>query len=202
MTMKGTASDFRISPNYKDSQWKSLELDDGREKDWLTAINIVEDRVRGRFVKWIDEICPCQFSGFAVVALDCALLETLYGFFKGKSEGKTKKIYKSFLTGSLTGTGNFSLDENTAKSFYEDVRNGIIHDTETRKNWIIEQTKPAKLIVERNAAGNFVLNRSNLHTALKSEFEMWLKKLRGGDADLRRRMRARMEEIAKKHFES
>src|SRR5712664_1272918 len=64
-----------ISPKYRLSHWETLKFDN--EDDWLKAIEIVEDRIRGRFVVWIDRIASEQFSGFAVIALDCLLLETL-----------------------------------------------------------------------------------------------------------------------------
>jgi hypothetical protein len=192
--------DFQISPKYKCSDWKKLELDDNHEKEWQVAINIVEDRVKGRIIDWVDKIYTCRFSGFAVIALDCALLETLHGLFKGKSEGDTKEVYTSFLQGKLTDTKTFSFDKDTAVSFYCNVRNGILHDTETRKGWIIEQTKPASSIVE-SIGDSFVLNRTKFHDALKSEFEQWLKKLRAGDLGLRGNMKTRMEELVKKHFD-
>jgi hypothetical protein len=85
-----------ISPKYKLNHWKALKFD--KEGDWLKAIEIVEDRIRGRFVIWIDKIASEQFSGFAVIALDCLLLETLHGFMTGKrSEGKCP-VYEDFLS--------------------------------------------------------------------------------------------------------
>src|SRR5438445_9317391 len=80
--------DFWISPKHRASRWRALQLDTDDEAEWFTAINIVEDRIKGRLVRWIDSIVTERFSGFAVVALDCLLIETLIGFMTGQpSEG-------------------------------------------------------------------------------------------------------------------
>jgi len=115
-----------ISPKYRLSHWKALKFDN--EDDWLKAIEIVEDGIRGRFVLWIDIIASQQFSGFAVIALDCLLLETLYGFMTGKpSEGKCS-VYKEFLSTHK----HFEFEKDVAASFCKNVRNGLMHDTETK----------------------------------------------------------------------
>jgi|HubBroStandDraft_2_1064218.scaffolds.fasta_scaffold902166_2 hypothetical protein len=123
------------------------------------------------------------------------------GCSAASQRGNTKKVYKTFLTGKLTNTQKFSLADSVAQSFYENVRNGILHDTETRKGWIIEQTRPKNLHVEQ-IGQNFVLNRSMFHEALKSEFEQWLERLRAGDRQLRLNMKNRMKELVEKHFDS
>jgi hypothetical protein len=80
-------SDFLISPNYRYSDWQKLTF--SSEGEWKIGIDIVEDRIKGRFSKWIDQIEPHRFSGFAVVALDCLLLETIYvtGFNGVQAQG-------------------------------------------------------------------------------------------------------------------
>ena len=70
----------------------------GRRKDspgWKTAIDIFEDRVEGRFLKQIEILAGKndgkirEFSGFAIIALDCLLIETLRQFYRGsKRTGK------------------------------------------------------------------------------------------------------------------
>lgn len=187
-------SDFLISPNYHYSDWQKLGLND--EGEWNVAIDIVEDRIKGRFSKWIDQIETSRFSGFAVIALDCLLLETIYGFQQGASTKDTKAAYKSLLTSSFLG-----FDQATAESFTENVRHGVIHDTETRKGWLIEMSRPAEGIVERDSLGTFVLNRIHFHAALKELLDDWLARLRSGDdIDARQKMKTRMEQIIEKHF--
>jgi hypothetical protein len=183
-----------ISPKYRLSDWKNLEFK--KEDDWLKAIEIVEDRIRGRFVTWIDRIASEQFSGFVVIALDCLLLETLNGFMTGKKSAGDCSVYKEFLSIHK----HFKLDKDIALSFCTNVRNGLIHDTVTKRKWLIEKTKPHGKIVEKDTEGNFVLNRSLFHAALKSEFEDWLSDLRTGNTKARDNLRKRMNQVCDTHF--
>src|SRR5262249_3664137 len=114
---------MRLSPRFMLHDWQKLAFAD--EDDWLTAIEIVQDRIEGRFIQWIDRLVNDEFAGFAVVALDCLLLETLYGFQNGTSTVDGAKMYKTILTAPP-----FAFSKGVAKAFYWNVRHGIIHDTE------------------------------------------------------------------------
>ena len=76
-------SDFRISPNFKSSKWNELDLRAKDSLDWKVAVDIFEDRIEGRFLKQIEILANKsdrkirEFSGFAIMALDCLLIETL-----------------------------------------------------------------------------------------------------------------------------
>jgi hypothetical protein len=52
-----------ISPKYRLSHWKALKFD--KEDDWQTAIEIVENRIRGRFVIWVDRVPPNSSQVFS-----------------------------------------------------------------------------------------------------------------------------------------
>jgi hypothetical protein len=187
-------TDILISPRNRLSSWQALTFQN--EEDWLTAVDIVEDRIKGRFVRWADKIVEERYSGFVVVALDCLLLETLVGFQEGHPTHKTRSAYVSLLTRSM----HFSFDKDTALSFYENVRNGIIHDAETRRRWIIRRAEPRNKIIKKDAEGNLVLNRTMFHEALKAELDDWISRIRRGDIAAREKMRARMQEIIGVHF--
>ena len=187
-------TDIFISPRYRLSNWQRLTFQS--EEDWLTAVDIAEDRIKGRFVKWIDEIADEWYSGFAALALDCLLIETLVAFQAGHRTRDTETAYVSLLTGSK----HFFLDEDTARSFYENVRNGILHDAETRRKWIIRKREPRNKIVEKDSQGNFMLNRTMFHNALKAELDDWVSRMKMGDQTAREKMRVRMQEIVAIHF--
>jgi hypothetical protein len=73
---------MKLSPKYSLDDWnRAFE----GAPDWEKAIDIVEDRIQGRFIRWIDPMLRQEFAGFAIVALDCLLLETLHGFRAGNS---------------------------------------------------------------------------------------------------------------------
>ena len=181
-----------LSPKYSVHHWRELTFAD--ESEWQRGIDIVENRIAERFVRWVDDLVPKKFAGFATTALDCLLLETLYGFITGGSTKDTKKAYKTVLKDRP-----FLFDEQLANAFYEGIRNGIIHDTETRNGWKIRMTKQPK-IVESDGKGTYVLNRTMFHQALKSRFSDWITGLRNGDTTLRANLRKRMDELIAKHF--
>ena len=188
--------DFSISPKYRVSAWIALQLDADNETDWGKAIKIVEDRITGRFVRWIDSIEGTRFSGFAVVALDCLLIETLVGFMTGKPSSGPDLLLKGEL-----GSRELRFTSDQAEQFRKCVRNGIIHDAETRNRWIIRPGDSTGQILSVEN-GSVSLNRSAFHSALKRELHIWLKKLRSGDKELRENMKRRMEQIVSLHGES
>ena len=83
-----------LSLQYGLQHWKELKFE--AEDDWQRAIDIVENRIRGRFVGWVDELIPKRFAGFVTTALDCLLLETLFGFVAGGSTKETRKAYLDY----------------------------------------------------------------------------------------------------------
>jgi hypothetical protein len=130
-----------------------------------------------------------------VVALDCLLLETIYGFQQGTSTMDTRAAYRSLLRSIDCG-----FDDSTVESFIDNVRNGIIHDTETRGKWLIERDRPTVGTVEKDPSDHFVLNRVKFHSGLKRVLDNWLEKLRFGDVEARQKMKSRMDQIITKHF--
>jgi len=182
----------RLSPRFTVNDWKKLSF--ATEEDWQKAIEIVDDRIHGRFIRWVDGLIDSEFAGFASTALDCLLLETYYGFRAGASTRDTQKVYRTVLTAPP-----FCFSDALAKAFYENVRNGIIHDTETRKGWIIRMEAQSQTVV-CDGAGSHILNRTMFHDTLKKGIEGWITQLRLGDTALRENMRNRMDEIIKKHY--
>ncbi len=58
---------MKLSPRYTEEQWTTA-FDNGRE-EWDTAINIVEDRIRGRWLDSAEQLLDKPYSGFAILAL-------------------------------------------------------------------------------------------------------------------------------------
>lgn len=184
---------MKISPRYTDKQWNVAF--DGRE-DWESAIMIVEDRIRGRWLDAADRLLGEKHSGFAILALDCIILESVWGFVNGKAVPKRQEeqVYRDILTGP-----RFGWSAALSEEFRQFVRNGVIHDAETRKGWLVERTTPSGVTPQRNKAGGYRLNRTMFHIALRKTFEDWITALRAGDGGLRNRMRDRMDQIIAKH---
>jgi hypothetical protein len=184
----------KLSPRYTEKQW--ITAFDGRE-DWVTAIDIVEDRIKGRWLDAADRLIDAPHAGFAILALDCIILESVWGFMNGRAvpRGGERQVYRVMLM-----SPGFRWSEVQADSFRELVRNGIIHDAETRSRWLIEKTVPHTAVPRLNKQGDYVLNRTKFHGALKAVFAKWIAELRAGDATLRKSMRQRMNQIIAKHY--
>ena len=71
-----------LSPSYTEKDWD--DAFDGCE-DWDTAINIVEDRIKGRWLDVVDELLRVPHSGFAILALDFIVIEALWSFRNGRA---------------------------------------------------------------------------------------------------------------------
>ncbi|HEY7837416.1 MAG TPA: hypothetical protein VIC54_02350, partial [Terriglobales bacterium] len=121
---------IKLSPSYTEKQWQAAF--DGRE-DWGTAIAIVEDRIKGRWLNAADKLLDDPHAGFAVIAIDCIVLESLWGFMNGRPapRGGEQQVYREILIGPRFG---WSPDQ--CERFREQVRNGLIHDAETRQRWL------------------------------------------------------------------
>lgn len=123
------------------------------------------------------------------------MLETVYGFKQGRATKDTKAAYMAMLT-----TPEFGFDRRLAEAFYENIRNGIVHDTETRRKWVVRLV-PQEHIVEQDANDNYVLNRTMFHNALKKNLDNWLRSMREGDEGVRKKMKDRMQQIIGIHFQ-
>lgn len=185
---------MRISPHRNETEWHHAI--GATPPDWSVAIDIVEDRIVGRWLRWSTELVPSRYAGFAILALDCIVIESLWGFINGKSVPKRQEqqVYRDILCGR-----RFRWTTTQAEDFRVFIRNGLMHDAETRNHWIVEMTRPATGIIQQDANGEYVLNRTTFHQALVETVEDWLSALRAGDNNLRQNMRDRMNEIIQSH---
>jgi hypothetical protein len=171
------------------SEWKSLniKLGDDDEDAWSQAIGIFERRIRERFLSCIDalikadtkselppesqcsEICT---PGFSIMALCCLLIETLQGFREQPPPGIADE-FKSFLL--RPAFADTFRDDAIASRFVSGIRNGILHEAETRR-WVIWRDEPVNQIVAPEDDG-FALNRSLFYKAVKEEFDLYLRDL-------------------------
>jgi hypothetical protein len=74
-----------------------------------------------------------EFSGFAIVALDCLLIETLGQFYKGidRTPRPHNQHFVDFFQGSDHFLGDF--DDTKSEIFYDHFRCGILHQAQTKK---------------------------------------------------------------------
>jgi hypothetical protein len=177
--------------------WANLDFAD--EEDWQRAITIFEDRICYRFLDEVDAIQDMPFSGFAVMALDCLLIETLQQFREGETRtpwGEAEEYFRNFLTGTAFKE---HFDEDIAEKFRDQIRNGILHQAETKgssKIWIRRGTPLVRYTSDREG---LEINRRLFHKRLVEVFETYVADLRSSspDEDLGKNFVAKMNFICR-----
>jgi hypothetical protein len=217
-----TKTNVQICRGFTIEQWMALgrRLDKGDAAAWLVAVEVFERRIRERFLSSIEALLqadsgiaadvevtpgapadgsslpatPAVVPGFAIVALSCLLIETLQSFFVAASTD-TQGQFKAFLQRASFG-GAFS-NSSVAESFSRGVRNGILHEGETR-GWVLWRAEPVVGLVQLLPGGRYALNRTAFYHAVKREFEEYCAELKQGNVELRRCLRIQMEDMLSK----
>jgi hypothetical protein len=185
---------MQISPRFEAEDWRLLDL--SHEAGWKRAAVILDDRINGRFLRMVERIEDVEFSGFASLALDCLLIETLQQFKEGVEDTprrKAKEYFQKFLTSAPFG-GNFDAD--TAGMFYDQFRCGILHQAELKgssKVW-----KVGRMVRRADDGNGLTVNHKALHAALRTAFASYLLELRRGrDQTLRDNFKKKMDLICR-----
>jgi len=134
---------FTISLEHTIEDYLSLNLNENSSNDeWGKGIDIFLSRIQGRFLGAIELLLEDpQRNGFAIMALNCLLIETLHQFVVGENETGSLfpnhmlrvhwRIYSRFLTFILP---NVFTTQKMAEKFYGDIRCGILHSAQTKGN--------------------------------------------------------------------
>lgn len=122
-----------ISIHYNKEDFLRLRLSANSEENWENAIDIFNDRIKGRYlnvVKKLIEEDNIIIDGFSIMALDCLLIETLLQFKNGwdvtKNGNRTQ--YTKFLKEEFS---QIFISDDLADKFYGDIRCGILHSAQT-----------------------------------------------------------------------
>jgi hypothetical protein len=194
---------LRIAPSRHGGHWTVEDwkaLDFSTEEDWQTAIDIFEDRIRGRFLGIVEAIQDYEFSGFAIMALDCLLIETLQQFYEGKAKtprGRSGEYFRRFLT--RTSFGAF-FDDEIAGVFYDSIRCGILHQAEIKRSSRILIRKNIPLVRWADDRNGLIIQRRLFHQQLKSAFCDYTAELRKNDPPddhLRGKFKRKMDAICR-----
>ncbi|MBE6088430.1 MAG: hypothetical protein E7206_10385 [Clostridium beijerinckii] len=128
--------DTYISARYTKDEFNALRLSmTSDERAWEFAIEIFEDRIRGRYLNIVDRIMSdgcLMVDGFSVMALNCLVIETLLQFKNGWDETpmrRNSEEYKNFLLQELPCVFT---NRTLAQRFYTDIRCGILHSAQTK----------------------------------------------------------------------
>lgn len=153
-------------------------IDFNTEEGWQTAIDIFEDRIRSRYLNIVASIEDLPDSGFAVMGLDCLLIETLEQTRKGVAEtprGQGKKYFVDFLT---TTSFQSSFSQDLAGHFYELIRCGILHQAEIKGSSRIRTDCDLPMVQPSPDKTGLIINRRKFHRKLVCVFEDYIDLLR------------------------
>jgi len=185
---------MKISPCYRAEDWIGLTFT--TEQDWQKGVAIFVDRIQGRFLDEVACIEKNEFAGFAVLALDCLLIETLQQFREGVKETPARQA-KNYFVRFLTQTSfNQWFDKDTACMFYKQIRCGILHQAETKGTSRVVIRSGVPLAGKTPDGQGLVINRRLFHAQLKKGFQEYANNLREGtDKELRKKFRRKMSYI-------
>jgi len=196
---------FEIAPGHRVKGWKSLTLDENNNTpaDWAKAIAILDARIRRRFIDPAQLLIDAEngkgrgTNGFAVLAIDFLLIETIQGFREGLTnhDRQSKALFKAFLTNWPAFNSCVPAGDNAthlAVKVFEQGRCALHHTGSTDR---ITVRKSGKVFVF-HADGQIVINRSRLHHELVKAFDTYLAALQNPEnTDLRKKFRQKMDHI-------
>ena len=188
------ADALRISPKFTSRDW--LSLSEVNEEDWPKAVEIVRDRLKGRFLRFADNCLEDQYSGFVVLALDCLLAETIEQFRSGAVSGKQKseKYIVRFLSRDRFQP---HFDQDARKHFFEDIRCGLLHQAEAKEMWLVRRSRRSMLEKVQGGRG-FVIDVRKFHEAVHHALEDYLQELvKPGEGQLRKNLWKKMNHISR-----
>lgn len=193
---------MEIAKGIQADEYLNLDLSDYTSENWDKAFGFMEKRLNERFIEPADklieledEVSPIDKKyGFAILALDCLLCETIQAFYKGvgDSTGQSKALFKEFLELRVEFK-DFFKTEPERENFYKNFRCGILHQAQTSKDTKVWSV--GSLIMK---SGRFIIvNRQEFHKKIKKELEIYINELkRKQDHQLMNRFKTKMDFIA------
>lgn len=167
---KTTIDALRISPKYTSTDWQALNQQNPTH--WPEAAAVVRDRLEGRFLRFANNWLEDEYSGFVVLAIDCLLVETIQQFKEGvpNGDGRSKSLFKKFLEGPRFQP-QFVTDQ-IREDFYKDIRCGLLHQGEAKKQWLIRRQQAT--LLQRVGADGYIIDVERFHAAVKDSLEEYL----------------------------
>lgn len=201
-------NDPEIAPGYTASIWRSLDLSSPTSLGWKTALEIFEARITARFLTPIEAIQNhsdpkvAEFSGFAIMALDCLLVETLGQFYLGWENTPSRRGQDVFERVLLHGYhfNRVFTSSRVVSVFRDHFRNGILHQAETKAKSCVRFGEPEMIsqVDHSDPAAGLIVDRIKFHEALTSEFQAYLNQLRKPeDSEPRNNFKNKMTFIAR-----
>ena len=194
---------MEIAPDITVDDWHRLQETEDDRVRWAKEIRILDARIRRRFIEPVDVLIAHEIGlergafGFAILAIDCLLVETLQGFREGplSHDGQSKRLFRTFLGEQLTDHFKDGKDAGSkADQFYARCRCGIHHSGQTDGDFRVLRSGPL-ILFNANDDSVFV-NRTAFHDALKQVFDRYQVELADpSQGQLRSNFRQKMNSI-------
>lgn len=170
---------MRIAAEFKATEWEALRkrLVADEQAAWRKAVELLDRRIRGRYLDHARRLLDERYSGFAVLAIDSAVVEALEQFRRGKSDtprGKSGAFFKTFLT-QTRFKAHFT--EARAKLFFDTIRCGILHQAEAKKDSLVKKGSAHPVAVSSKSGSGLVINARRFHDELEGALEDYKKSL-------------------------
>jgi hypothetical protein len=187
---------MRISRNYQINDWKALLFNS--EADWQKAVDILQDRLQTRYLEHIRALLERPTSGFVVLSLDCAIIETLQQFRSGQPKTPEHEVKKSFVTFLTTTLFSQHFDQHLAAIFYKTVRCGLLHQTEAGDASRIKRGGEIPLVAYTSDRKGIVINTKAFHELLEKTIADYTDEVRDpSSVELRAAFRTKMNFICR-----
>jgi len=194
---------MEIGKGYSSNDYHALDLTTPSSGDWDTAIEIFKSRIYPRYIEPIDLLIASDSErnprerkfGFTIMAIACLLIETLYCFRRGilDNKGNGKPTFVEYLSTSPNLSPYFGKGQ--AAIFYDHIRNGILHQAETKYDSRIRSVGPVARVLPNGLA----VNRTILFDLLKKDVAHYIFELSDpANEQLRQLFRDKMDFISKK----
>ena len=176
------------------------------DAQWEEAIMIFESRLKKKFFTPIQLIIDAkllQGEGFAILTVQCALIEMFAAFKKGQifkhsspnkenyEYNRSKQMFLSLIEHDelfkdhfwILESGKWKNGPYDAGNFYSDVRCGLMHEARTKNNWVINSApkgtnvKTATQFIAE-VDGKYQIYRTVLHYRLLEYLKKYQEELR------------------------
>jgi hypothetical protein len=190
---------MKIAGNFRANEWSAIRtrLNANDPAAWCEAVTLLRGRIGDRYLKHAGELLNHQYSGFAILAIDCAIVEALEQFRKGVPRTPHRKSDEFFRDFFLTTQFKQFFTAETSQLFYETVRCGILHQAESNADTLVKKSTAAFVVKKTSSGKGIVINAKRFHEILEAVFEDYITKLLTGDTPLRKAFIQKMNYITR-----
>lgn len=205
----------------KDWEELKMKLDPENNNLWDMAYKLFFDRIRERYLNPINAILNLKQNtgeGFSAVNLQCSLIETIESFYNGwisdkskyyhrnledlakypNAEGKKEDVSGKFIFKKFFLKRTDQLHQIDGDDFYLHVRCALLHEVQTKNNWVIRCNNEKPFYYEEE--GMKVINRNKFQKELERVIEKYKEELLTGEdkIELRKNFICKFENICSK----